>query len=597
MGFTPIMALIKGGAEYKNKVNLMRMQGELDLKKIRQKSASDALVDAKKTQRTFMAGDVTLTFNDSEAKDGNERMLANTENMFKVLGEGGEENLYKKFVKNAETEGKLHKITGLNTFLKTRVANYAQKNRVTEKVGDVDRFVKYRDITATYDQGLNYGDKFLEEVIGKGYGVSHERWKAKYRGKFPMEAEKIYDAQNKLIVHSHIPFLTEENMRKPEGQYVLKKAQELGKRLNMPYHKVLDRFEVGTGDGAADIKNQESVYRLHDSMKRDIMGDNTNGINNIMEFNNYRLLDKYRKDFSKLGIGQTQFGMLLSSVLDPIYAGDTTPDAYIFDSADTRSQNRKKIAKASLFSDTGITQETINTKLQGANQAGAIATNIIKEIDQSRAEFGVGSQQPFVATLFSKAMGLFGRSGIVAGFATFSADPNMRNTGAKGRITKAYQLNLAKAGGDGRDAITARINLMKFNLAYSMASALQGGTGGRTISDQDVENMMNALKFGMDSPESSLRASLVRVQEIMTDISTIQSMYKQGGRSAAAAYLIEQTNLRFGAEFERSGNIMDYVVASLNPNAAKVSGKGGLTHKPVLQPNGQYKLVPITSTN
>ena len=46
MGFTPIMALIKGGAEYKNKVNLMRMQGELDLKKIRQKSASDALVDA-----------------------------------------------------------------------------------------------------------------------------------------------------------------------------------------------------------------------------------------------------------------------------------------------------------------------------------------------------------------------------------------------------------------------------------------------------------------------------------------------------------------------------------------------------------------------
>ena len=27
-----------------------------------------------------------------------------------------------------------------------------------------------------------------------------------------------------------------------------------------------------------------------------------------------------------------------------------------------------------MFSDTGITQETINTKLQGANQAGAIAT-------------------------------------------------------------------------------------------------------------------------------------------------------------------------------------------------------------------------------
>lgn len=593
MGFTPIMALIKGGAEYKNKVNLMRMQGELDLKKIRQKSASDALVDAAKTQRTFMAGDVTLTFNDSEAKDGNERMLANTENMFRVLGEGGDENLYKRFVKNAETEGKLHKITGLDNFLKTRVANYAQKNRVTEKVGDVDRFVKYRDITATYDQGINYGDRFLEQVIGKGYGVSHERWKAKYRGKFPMEAEKIYDARNKLIVHSHIPFLTEENMRKPEGQYVLKKAQELGKRLNMPYHKVLDKFEVGTGDGAADIKNQESVYRLHDSMKRDIMGDNTNGINNIMEFNNYRLLDKYRKDFSKLGIGQTQFGMLLSSVLDPIYAGDTTPDAYIFDSADTRSQNRKKIAKASLFSDTGMTQDNINTKLQGATQAGAIAGNIIGELDKSRAEFGQGAQQPFIASLFSKAMGFFGTSGIAAGFATFTADPNMRNTGARARIEANYQKSLNDLGGNRRDAATARINLMKFNLAYSMASALQGGTGGRTISDQDVENMMNALKFDMTSPESSLRASLVRVQEIMTDIATIQGMYKQGGRSAASAYLIEQTNLRFGSNFEAGGNIMDYVIASLDPLASKVSGKGGITSKYKLGPNGQYQLIDL----
>ena len=36
----------------------------------------------------------------------------------------------------------------------------------------------------------------------------------------------------------------------------------------------------------------------------------------------------------------------------------------------------------------------------------------------------------------------------------------------------------------------------KYMLAYQLAAAIQGGTGGRTISDQDVENIMRALNFG-----------------------------------------------------------------------------------------------------
>ena len=37
-------------------------------------------------------------------------------------------------------------------------------------------------------------------------------------------------------------------------------------------------------------------------------------------------------------------------------------------------------------------------------------------------------------------------------------------------------------------------------LAYHIAAAIQGGTGGRTISDQDVQNILNALNFGVFTP-------------------------------------------------------------------------------------------------
>jgi hypothetical protein len=48
-------------------------------------------------------------------------------------------------------------------------------------------------------------------------------------------------------------------------------------------------------------------------------------------------------------------------------------------------------------------------------------------------------------------------------------------------------------------------NYYRFMVAYSMAAAIQGGTGGRTISDQDVQNILRALKmdsvFGQASTE------------------------------------------------------------------------------------------------
>ena len=56
-------------------------------------------------------------------------------------------------------------------------------------------------------------------------------------------------------------------------------------------------------------------------------------------------------------------------------------------------------------------------------------------------------------------------------------------------------------------------------IAYQMAAAIQGGTGGRTISDQDVENILNALggMGAFSTPEKELAgidAALTLMQEI-----------------------------------------------------------------------------------
>ena len=69
MGFTPFQAFIKGGADYNNKVNLMRLQGEQDLRKVRATATAKALADSAGSTKSFTAGDVSLVFNVSDGLD------------------------------------------------------------------------------------------------------------------------------------------------------------------------------------------------------------------------------------------------------------------------------------------------------------------------------------------------------------------------------------------------------------------------------------------------------------------------------------------------------------------------------------------------
>jgi hypothetical protein len=58
----------------------------------------------------------------------------------------------------------------------------------------------------------------------------------------------------------------------------------------------------------------------------------------------------------------------------------------------------------------------------------------------------------------------------------------------------------------------------KYMLAYQLAAAIQGGTGGRTISDQDVQNILSALNFGFFTEPELEKATLQEARKMMTSI-------------------------------------------------------------------------------
>jgi len=73
------------------------------------------------------------------------------------------------------------------------------------------------------------------------------------------------------------------------------------------------------------------------------------------------------------------------------------------------------------------------------------------------------------------------------------------------------------------------MTLLKFTLAYQVSMALQGGSGGRTISDQDVDNILQSLAmpnkfFNVDSTKESTTASLNTLTEFLENIE-LQSRY------------------------------------------------------------------------
>jgi hypothetical protein len=115
------------------------------------------------------------------------------------------------------------------------------------------------------------------------------------------------------------------------------------------------------------------------------------------------------------------------------------------------------------------------------------------------------------------------------------------------------------------------VEFMKFQLAYQMASALQGGTGGRTISDQDVENMLRSMNFTGKSSVEHIASSLERISNIMGELHLVNSFYADSPQKAHAALLYEKTNLAGGSAYA------DYVAQKVS----QATREGNPEYRPI----------------
>lgn len=117
---------------------------------------------------------------------------------------------------------------------------------------------------------------------------------------------------------------------------------------------------------------------------------------------------------------------------------------------------------------------------------------------------------------------------------------------------KARELNKAEyekytAGLDSNDEIVKNLalrNYYRFMVAYSMAAAIQGGTGGRTISDQDVRNILEALKLNNATGQASTEIEILNAAEAMlVDIEKHSRAIGNGGMQAYAAMKFQEFSL------------------------------------------------------
>ena len=77
----------------------------------------------------------------------------------------------------------------------------------------------------------------------------------------------------------------------------------------------------------------------------------------------------------------------------------------------------------------------------------------------------------------------------------------------------------------------ANHNFLNRMLAYQLAVAIQGGTGGRTVSDQDVDNMMNALGTKLFANGIVQKNVLQTVRAFANDIVKKNQIWRKAGQS------------------------------------------------------------------
>tara|TARA_R100001126_G_C4879400_1_gene178164 strand:- start:577 stop:2406 length:1830 start_codon:yes stop_codon:yes gene_type:complete len=567
MGFTPFKAFVKGGAEFAQKVALARLEGEYELRKATGKIRAKALADKAGLQTTFMAGPVKLTFTDTDEGNDFQKVQGDVTDMFNVI----QGDKYNAFLNAAKVlpDGK-DRVSRLNNFLKGRVASWNEKNYREEKIGDKTTRTAIKDILTQYPEyQTRKNTPFAENVLAPAYGLTFDRLQMKYPQAFGMQIDKTYTPDG-FVEQAYLPYMTSDKAQSSDGMNIIKSAMEVAKNRNTKYTEILRNWMVGQGEDKNNFEKQKKVWTFYNRMKNEI-----GPVDNVKQFSTDRLKTVYqlRNDALEAGIDDRLFADMFSTLIPEFSNINYKPnDPYLYlDTRDRETQRREYfINKLKNVYDIDIAKLT--DAKDGALKAQNLANTMLNEIERSQIEAGPARQQPFVASLFSAFEGFFGKTGmfrgLIQGIGNWKNNTTManKNPAARGRLnTLLEEAQKGLSSEDDEVRRTARINLMKFNLAYAMASALQGGTGGRTISDQDVENMMRSMNFTASSSVDEVKAALGQIRDVMADIAFVKGLYAQGGPQAATAYVLEQADAEFG---KAGGNYADFVSRRLEKKIA-----------------------------
>jgi len=191
----------------------------------------------------------------------------------------------------------------------------------------------------------------------------------------------------------------------------------------------------------------------------------------------------------------------------------------------------------------------------------------------------IDAGSPDVGTMVQDQFGKFGRA--TSSFynpgqsqETFQAK---EAEARKKRIADIAEIQRQMVSTNSITANAARRRYLNYVIAYSVASALQGGTGGRTISDQDVQNVLNFLNGGMSTPENEFAVMSLLRDDLMYRAQRGAALSNKNNQVVLNAMILTDLETKTGFSVaENLRNRIEFVdgenVSTMNPDGDDPAG-------------------------
>lgn len=215
-----------------------------------------------------------------------------------------------------------------------------------------------------------------------------------------------------------------------------------------------------------------------------------------------------------------------------------------------------------------------NPMVKGALGLLGQADSYAKAIDNNTANTG---------QVLADQFGQFGRAS--ASYFNQGQNPDeFRRKEEKARADRIKDFNEISRNMNSTDSVLANAaqrKYLQYVIAYSVASALQGGTGGRTISDQDVQNVLNFLSPGMSTPDYEYQVMDRLREDLMYKAQRGAALSSGNNQTVFDAMILADLEVRRGFSVDkRLRDRLEYMIGpdgSINSEVDTPAPEGSIT--------------------